>query len=398
MDDDSSMPDPNPFVDGDAVAILDEIVGRAVTMGASDIHIEPKWDRVRVRFRIDGYLVEQPSIGLDVAPQVVSRIKVLSRMDISERRLPQDGQFKLETGLPFLVHLRAATFPCTQGEKVVLRLLLGQSLIAFDRLGMSPETQQRTRHLVQQPQGFLVTCGPTGSGKTSTLYALLQLIDTAKVNVLTLEDPIEVELYTITQGQTNVRQGFTFAAGLRAALRQDPDVILVGEIRDAETSGIALQAALTGHLVMSTLHTSDAVETIVRLVDLGIEPWIIANALSGVIAQRLVRVVCPHCREQVPLESDFWDGDEILLTEGAEVVKPRGCPSCHHTGYLGRTGIYQVLEIDDDMRALIKTKSTAAEYRELLRNRRVPSLRRAGFDKVTAGVTTIEEIRRVTAG
>lgn len=390
--------DSGPFFEGDAVAILDEIVGRAVAMGASDIHIEPKWDRVRVRFRIDGYLVEQPSIGLEVAPQVVSRIKVLARMDISERRLPQDGQFKLETGLPFLVHMRAATFPCTQGEKVVLRLLMGQGLIAYEGLGMSRETQQRTRRLVQQPQGFLVSCGPTGSGKTSTLYALLQLIDTEKVNVLTLEDPIEVELYTITQGQTNARQGFTFAAGLRAALRQDPDVILVGEIRDAETSAIALQAALTGHLVMSTLHTSDAVETIVRLVDLGIEPWIIANALSGVIAQRLVRVVCPHCREQVPLESDFWDGDEILLTEGAEVVKPRGCSRCHRTGYLGRTGIYQVLEIDDEIRTLIKAKSTAAEYRELLRSRRVPSLRRAGFDKVTAEVTTIEEVRRVTAG
>lgn len=396
---DPTLPsDSNPYVEGDAVAILDEIVGRAVAMGASDIHVEPKWDRVRVRFRIDGYLVEQPSIGLEVAPQVVSRIKVLARMDISERRLPQDGQFKLETGLPFLVHMRAATFPCTQGEKVVLRLLMGQGLIAYEGLGMSRETQQRTRRLVQQPQGFLVSCGPTGSGKTSTLYALLQLIDTERVNVLTLEDPIEVELYTITQGQTNARQGFTFAAGLRAALRQDPDVILVGEIRDAETSAIALQAALTGHLVMSTLHTSDAVETIVRLVDLGIEPWIIANALSGVIAQRLVRVVCPHCREQVPLESDFWDGDEILLTEGAEVVKPRGCSRCHHTGYLGRTGIYQVLEIDDDIRALIKTKATAAEYRELLRSRRVPSLRRAGFDKVTAEVTTIEEVRRVTAG
>lgn len=386
------------YVEGDAVAILDEIVGRAVAMGASDIHFEPKWDRVRVRFRIDGYLVEQPSIGHEVAPQVVSRIKVLARMDISERRLPQDGQFKLETGLPFLVHMRAATFPCTQGEKVVLRLLMGQGLIAYEGLGMSRETQQRTRRLVQQPQGFLVSCGPTGSGKTSTLYALLQLIDTEKVNVLTLEDPIEVELYSITQGQTNARQGFTFAAGLRAALRQDPDVILVGEIRDAETSAIALQAALTGHLVMSTLHTSDAVETIVRLVDLGIEPWIIANALSGVIAQRLVRVVCPHCREQVALESDFWDGDEILLTEGAEVVKPRGCSRCHQTGYLGRTGLYQVLEIDDEIRTLIKAKSTAAEYRELLRSRRVPSLRRAGFDKVTAEVTTIEEVRRVTAG
>jgi len=397
---DSRAPQTAPleYCEGDAVSILDDLVRRAVTVGASDIHIEPKRDRVQVRYRIDGALVEQPSIGLEVAPQVVSRIKVLARMDISERRLPQDGQFTLETGLPFLVHLRAATFPCTRGEKVVLRLLLGQSLIAFERLGFSPEMQKRARELVTRPQGFLVTCGPTGSGKTSTLYAFLQLIDTAKVNVLTLEDPIEVELYTITQGQTNTRAGFTFATGLRAALRQDPDVILVGEIRDAETSGIALQAALTGHLVMSTLHTSDVVETIVRLVDLGIEPWIIANALSGVIAQRLVRVTCPDCRTMVPLESDFWDGDEVLLTEGTEVVKPRGCAKCHYTGYQGRTGIFQVLEIDDEIRTLIKSKSTASEYRELLQRRRVPSLRRVGFEKVLAEVTTVEEVMRVTAG
>jgi len=394
----TSQTAPREFCEGDAVSILDDMVRRAVTVGASDIHIEPKRDRIQVRYRIDGSLVEQPSVGLDVAPQVVSRIKVLARMDISERRLPQDGQFTLETGLPFLVHLRAATFPCTRGEKVVLRLLLGQSLIAFERLGMSPEMQKRARELVTRPQGFMVTCGPTGSGKTSTLYAFLQLIDTAKVNVLTLEDPIEVELYTITQGQTNTRAGFTFATGLRAALRQDPDVILVGEIRDAETSGIALQAALTGHLVMSTLHTSDVVETIVRLVDLGIEPWIIANALSGVIAQRLVRVACQDCRSMVPLESDFWDGDEVLLTEGTEVVKPRGCAKCHYTGYQGRTGIFQVLEIDDEIRTLIKTKSTASEYRELLQRRRVPSLRRVGFEKVLAEVTTVEEVMRVTAG
>ncbi|MCU0690281.1 MAG: GspE/PulE family protein [Polyangiaceae bacterium] len=386
------------FNEGDAVAILDDLVRRAVALGASDIHIEPKRDRVMVRYRVDGTLTEQPSIHLDVAPQVVSRIKVLSRMDISERRLPQDGQFTLEAGLPFLVNLRAATFPCTQGEKVVLRLLLGQSLIPFDQLGMDPDTRQRVKTLVRHPQGFIVTCGPTGSGKTSSLYAFLQLLDTARVNVVTLENPIEVELYSITQGQTNARAGFTFAAGLRAALRQDPDVILVGEIRDAETAGIALQAALTGHQVMSTLHTSDVVETVVRLVDLGVEPWIIGNALSAVLAQRLVRLACPECRDVAKIESDFWDGDELLLEEGSEVVRPRGCAACQHTGYKGRTGVFQALEMDDDIRSLVKAKAAPAEYRELLAKRRVPSLRRVGFEKVQAGLTTVDEVMRVTSG
>jgi general secretion pathway protein E len=385
-----------PFSGSDAVAILDELVRRAANVGASDIHLEPKRDRMQVRYRVDGTMVEQPSIDLDIAPQVVSRIKVLSRMDISERRLPQDGQFTLDAGLGFLINLRSASFPCTQGEKIVLRLLLGQSLIAFEKLGFDANTCARVKEMVMRPQGFIVTCGPTGSGKTSTLYAFMQLLDTSKVNVVTLEDPIEVELYTITQGQTNTRTGFTFAAGLRSVLRQDPDVILVGEIRDAETAGIALQAALTGHQVLTTLHTSDAVETIVRLVDLGIEPWIIANALSGVLAQRLVRLACPHCRENVPLESDLWDGDEVLLPAGSVVSKPKGCSRCHRTGYKGRTGIFQVLEIDDDLRGLIKAKASAVEYRDALRTRKIPSLRRVGFDKVQEGITTIEEVIRVT--
>ncbi len=384
------------YSEGDAVFILNDMVRRAVALGASDIHIEPKRDRVMVRFRIDGTLLEQPGIILEVAPQVVSRIKVLSRMDIAERRVPQDGQFTVEAGMPFVVNLRVSTFPCTQGEKVVLRLLLGQGLIPFEQLGLDQRTSRRVEELVVRPQGFVVACGPTGSGKTSTLYSLLQLIDTARNNVITLEDPIEVELYTITQGQTNVRTGFTFAAGLRAALRQDPDIILVGEIRDAETAGIALQASLTGHLVLSTLHTSDAVETIVRLVDLGIEPWIIANALSVVFAQRLVRSVCRDCKAIGKLETDLWDGDEVLLTEGSEIVRPRGCSSCHNTGYRGRTGIFQVLEIDDDFRSLIKAKAATMEYRELLRKRRIPSLRRAGMEKVEAGLTTVEEVVRVT--
>ena len=382
--------------DGDAVQVLDEIVRHAVDHGASDIHLEPKVDRMRVRYRVDGTLVEQRGIVLEVASQVVSRVKVLARMDISERRTPQDGQLQLELGLPDRTHLRASTFPSSQGEKLVLRVLFAQRMLQFENLGMDARTQARVSAIVGGPQGFVVTCGPTGAGKTSTLYAVLQQLDTTEVNVVTLEDPIEVELDAITQGQTNVRAGFTFAAGLRAILRQDPDVILVGEIRDAETAGIALQAALTGHLVMSTLHTSDAVETVVRLVDLGVEPWIIANALSAVLAQRLVRLVCPHCKAMGKLEADLWDGDEVLLAAGTEVVRPKGCSRCLRTGYKGRTGIFEFLEVDDELRELIKARATARAYRDILAGRKIASLRRAGFDKVQQGLTTIDEVMRVT--
>lgn len=385
---------PEPYSEGEPVQILNEILGRALQANASDIHLEPKRDFVQVRFRIDGTMVEQRHLGYDVAPQIVQRVKVLARMDIAERRTPQDGQFSLQFEQP--IHLRASTFPCSQGEKVVLRLLRGQNLIAFPKLGLEVEDLRRVREIAARPQGFVVTCGPTGSGKTSTLYAILQLIDTARVNVVTLEDPIEVELMSITQGQTNIRAGFTFASGLRAILRQDPDVILVGEIRDSETAAIALQASLTGHLVLSTLHTSDTVETVVRLVDLGVEPWIIANALSAVIAQRLVRVVCSQCKTMVKLEEDLWDGDEVLLPAGSDVVRPTGCATCHRTGYKGRIGIFEVLELDDELRELVKVKATASAYREILQKRKIRSLRGAGFTKVQAGLTTVDEVLRVT--
>lgn len=378
-----------------AVVVLDEIVRRAVAKGASDIHLEPKRSRLQVRLRVDGNMVEEPSVGWDIAPQVISRIKVLSRMDISERRLPQDGQLTLEPDGE-LIHMRAATFPCSQGEKVVLRILAGQNLIPFEQLGMDAKTLARIREQVIRPQGFIVAAGPTGAGKTSTLYSFLQLLDTARVNVVTLEDPIEVEIPAITQGQTHVKAGFSFAQGLRAILRQDPDVILVGEMRDSETAGIALQAALTGHMVMSTLHTSDTVETIVRLVDLGIEPWIIANAVSAILAQRLVRVACGECKELVRLDSDLWDGDEVLLPTGSQVVRPRGCQACYRTGYKGRTGIFEVLVVDDDIRELIKVKASARAYRDELVRRKLPSLRAIGFEKVKAGITTVDEVVRVT--
>jgi general secretion pathway protein E/type IV pilus assembly protein PilB len=385
-----------PPLEGDAVKILDAIVRLALRERASDIHLEPKVDQLKVRMRIDGAMVDVQGISNNVAPQIISRVKVLSRMDIAERRLPQDGQIALELDGKG-VSMRASTFPSAQGEKAVLRILAGTHVVLpFAKLGLDPEAQRVLRDVISRPQGFVVTCGPTGAGKTSTLYALLELVHTNDVNVVTLEDPIEVELYGITQGQVHVRAGFTFAAGLRAILRQDPDVILVGEMRDSETAGIAMQAALTGHLVMSTLHTSDTVETIVRLIDLGVEPWIVANALSAVLSQRLVRVVCPHCKDTVKLETDFKDGDEVLLTAGTAVVKPRGCARCMQSGYRGRTGIFEVLELDDELRELVKAKASARAYRDIFARRKIKSLRRRGFERVLAGVTTVEEVRRVT--
>jgi general secretion pathway protein E/type IV pilus assembly protein PilB len=378
-----------------AVIVLDEIIRRAVRSKASDVHLEPKRDRLNVRFRVDGEMVEEQSVTIDIALEVVSRVKVLARMDIAERRLPQDGQLTLSPNGE-LVHLRASTFPSSLGEKVVLRILSGQSLIPFEKLGLEPDAQAMVRQLVDRPQGFIVASGPTGAGKTSTLYSFLRLIDTRRTNVMTLEDPIEVELPQITQGQTNIKAGFTFATGLRAILRQDPDVIMVGEIRDAETAGIALQASLTGHLVLSTLHTSDSVESVVRLVDLGVEPWIIANALTAVLAQRLVRIVCKNCQEEVVLEQPILDGEETIIEAGAKIRRPRGCTQCLKTGYKGRTGIFEVVVVDDDMRELIKAKASPREYRQILRKRGVSSLRRVGFQRVKDGITTIEEVVRVT--
>jgi general secretion pathway protein E len=392
------MPNARPLepITGDAVVLVNELVRLAVAQRASDIHLEPKNDMMHVRMRVDGSLVDVQPIALAVAPNVTSRVKVLAKMDIAERRLPQDGQIALDIEPGKRVHLRASTFPSSQGEKVVLRILSSQQIIPFDDLGLEEHARSTMRDVLRRPQGFVVTSGPTGAGKTSTLYALMQLIDPLEVNVVTLEDPIEVELYGLTQGQVNVRAGFTFATGLRAILRQDPDVILVGEMRDAETAGIAMQAALTGHLVLSTLHTSDTIETIVRLVDLGVEPWIVANALSAVLAQRLVRVACAHCKRTAKLERDLWDGDDLLLPSGSEIVRTQGCDRCMATGYRGRTGIFEVVEFDDDLRDLVKAKAPARAYREIYLRRRIPSLRRAGMHKIQTGITTVDEVLRVT--
>ena len=383
--------------ENDAVQVLDHLVRRAFAAGASDIHVEPKRDALRVRFRIDGVMVPQGALPADLGPPLTSRVKVLARMDMTERRLPQDGQFTLDVGGPSQVHLRASTFPAIHGESLVLRLLLSHKLIKLQELGMLEEELDAVQQLATRPSGLILVCGPTGSGKTSTLYSLLQVVDTAELSVVTLEDPIEIELAEITQGQTNVRQGFTFAAGLRAILRQDPDVILVGEMRDQETAQIALQASLTGHLVLSTLHTADVVETVARLIDLGAEAWIVANALLGVIAQRLVRVLCTECAEPYALRADITDDDgEVVLAEGIQVKRAKGCARCHGTGYKGRTGIFEVLAVDDDMRDAVKNRSGKRVYRDIVRKAGMVPLREAGLRKVKEGVTSLDEVLRVT--
>jgi len=383
----------------DAVQVLDHLVRRAVALRASDIHLEPKRRELRVRYRIDGVLADQGMLPALLAPPLLTRVKVLGRMDMTERRLPQDGQFTLEFPDGELVHLRASTFPAIHGETLVLRVLLGHQLIVLDKLGLSSEQLATVERLIDRPSGLVLVCGPTGSGKTSTLYSILQRLDTEDISVVTLEDPIEVEFPHVTQGQANVRQGFTFAAGLRAILRQDPDVIMVGEMRDPETSQIALQASLTGHQVFSTLHTADAVETMTRLVDLGAEPWIVANALLAVVAQRLVRRLCVHCAEPIGLLNDLTAGsgdDRVLLRAGTSIKRPKGCPRCHDTGYSGRTGIFELLELDDELRDLVKSRAATRDYREHTKRIGARGLREAGLELVATGVTSLEEVLRVT--
>ena len=390
---------PPGSTDLDAVRVLDHLVQRAVLTGASDIHIEPRRKGLRIRFRIDGVMSEQGILPVELASSLANRIKVLGRMDMTIRMLPQDGQFSIELNDGRLVHLRASTFPAIHGENLVMRVLMGHNLISVERLGMDANELDAVRRLATLSAGLIVVCGPTGSGKTSTLYSVLQQLDTENLSVVTLEDPIEVEFASVTQGQTNVRQGFTFASGLRAILRQDPDVILVGEMRDAETAQIALQASLTGHLVLSTLHTSSTVETVARLVDLGAEPWIVGNALQAVIAQRLVRVLCGACSVPYELPNDITtshDESRVVLPAGTEIRHSRGCDRCHNTGYSGRTGIFEVLELDDELRELIKLRATSKSYKDYVRERSLRRLREVGLLRVKAGVTSLDEVLRVT--
>ena len=367
-----------------AVALVDRMLERAVAEGASDVHVEPRDD------------VERPTVPADLRGAVVSRLKVMARLDIAEKRLPQDGAFRLE--LPARdVDVRLSTFPTEYGEKVVLRLLVqDDARLTFERMGMGAALASRLRALSSRPHGMVLVTGPTGSGKTTSLYAMLRQMDARSRNVQTLEDPIEYRFPDVIQGQANPRIGFTFATGLRAILRQDPDVILVGEMRDAETAEIAFKAALTGHLVLSSLHTASAIETFVRLFDLGLERYVVASALEAVLGQRLVRTLCVACRMRVEIDA----GTRALLgphhADLHYTFQAVGCPKCGGTGYVGRLGIFELVEVDDDLADRVKSPATTrAELRQTMEARGLYGLRAAGFELVRAGRTSVAEVVRV---
>ena len=394
----SALPEPEDLLesqdDAPIIRLINAILAQAVREGASDVHIEPFEGRLSVRLRVDGTLREILEPPRALAGTIVSRIKVMARLDIAEKRLPQDGRISLRVaGHP--VDVRVSTLPSGHGERVVLRLLDRQAgRLDLGGLGMDPDTRTRLARLIRQPHGILLVTGPTGSGKTTTLYAVLAELNDRRRNILTVEDPIEYFIDGIGQTQVNPKVDMSFARGLRAILRQDPDVVMVGEIRDLETAEIAVQASLTGHLVLSTLHTNTAIGAVARLRDMGVEPYLLASTLIGVAAQRLVRLLCPHCRRAQP--ADAIERAELGLGDAAATLfHPVGCPACHGAGYVGRSGIYEVTPIDDALRRMIHDGAAEADL-ELHARRHVPGIRADGVRLVLTGATALEELLRVT--
>jgi len=379
--------------DAPIVKLINAIFAESLKQGASDIHIETFEKRLVVRFRVDGVLREVLEPRRALAPLLVSRIKVMAKLDIAEKRVPQDGRISLlMAGRE--VDVRVSTMPSSAGERVVMRLLDKQAgKMDLTKLGMAGTDLKVMTELLGRPHGILLVTGPTGSGKTTTLYAGLASINNREKNILTVEDPVEYNLEGVGQTQVNTKADMTFARGLRAILRQDPDVVMVGEIRDLETMQIAIQASLTGHLVLSTLHTNTALGAVTRLVDMGIEPFLLSSSLIGVLAQRLVRVLCPECK--VPHSADASEC-RILGVEGAATIyRPASCEHCSHSGYVGRVGIYELVPVNETMRQLIHDR--ASESKLVAEARKVaPSIRADGIAKVLAGVTSLEEVLRVT--
>jgi type IV pilus assembly protein PilB len=384
------------------VKLVNIVMSDAVKRGASDIHIEPYEKDYRVRFRIDGVLHQIMSPPLKLKDAITSRIKIMAKMDISEKRLPQDGRIMLKMqvgGKKKQLDFRVNCLPTLWGEKVVMRLLDKEMLrLDMTKLGFEPESLQKYQTAVLKPYGMVLVTGPTGSGKTNTLYSSVSLLNKPDTNILTAEDPVEFQLHGVNQVQMKETIGLNFAAALRAFLRQDPNVILVGEIRDFETAEIAIKAALTGHLVLSTLHTNGAPETISRLMNMGIEPFLVATAVHLICAQRLVRRICLECREEVPLppQAKMEAGFSAEEARTAKVFRGRGCSVCNNTGYKGRTGLYEVMEVDDEIRELILIGASAVELKKKAMERGMLTLRRSGLIKIKDGVTTLEEVARET--
>jgi type IV pilus assembly protein PilB len=378
------------------IKFVNYLISNAVREGASDIHIEPKEKFMRTRYRIDGVLFEMKQSPLKMHPAIVSRIKIMANLDISERRLPQDGKIKVSVG-GRAIDLRISTLPTNYGEKVVIRVLDSQSIMrGLEQLGMETDVTEGFSGQIALPHGILLVTGPTGSGKSTTLYSALCQMDGDELNISTVEDPIEYELGFCNQVQTNEKIGLDFASTLRSLLRQDPDVIMIGEIRDNETARIAVQAALTGHLVLSTLHTNDAACSITRLVDIGIEPYLIAASLNGVLAQRLVRKICPKCKQIYELSEHVARYMEKAGVDPGQVHHGAGCDDCRGSGYVGRVGIYELLIIDESFRDMINKDSSVNNMRRTFHESGRRSLFDDGILKVKQGLTTMEEVLRVT--
>ena len=381
------------------IRLVNMLIRNAVRERASDIHIEPLERELRVRYRVDGVLHEVPAPAKRLHPAIVSRIKIMANLDITERRKPQDGRIKVRI-LGREVDIRVSIIPTVFGESVVMRLLDRTAMnFTLKDLGMLTGDLEKFDRLIKIPYGIILATGPTGSGKTTTLHAALKRIYSPERKIVTIEDPVEYQLEGVTQIQVNPAVGLTFATGLRSILRHDPDVIMVGEIRDHETAEIAIHSALTGHLVFSTLHTNDAPGAITRLIEMGIEPFLVASSVEGVLAQRLVRKICPRCKEPYRPSQAVWD---YLVQQGfVEAGEPilrhgRGCNECRFTGYSGRTGIFELLVMDDELRDLVLRKASSHEIRAAAMEKGMRTLYQDGMLKVALGITTVEEVERVT--
>lgn len=384
----------NSQSDAPIIRLINGLIAEAIRTAASDIHVEPFEDRVAIRYRIDGVLKETASVAPKLASPLVSRIKVMSRLDIAERRVPQDGRLTLTLGGK-AVDVRVSTLPSRHGERVVLRLLdNSETRFSLADLGMPEDVQEAFETALAQPNGIILVTGPTGAGKTTTLYAGLNRLNEQTRNILTVEDPIEYAIDGIGQTQVNAKVGMTFAAGLRAILRQDPDIVMVGEIRDVETAEIAVQASLTGHLVLSTVHTNSAIAAIARLRDMGVESYLLASTLTAIVAQRLVRRLCPHCREAYPARpaERRWLG--ASKDEEVTLYQPKGCDHCNHLGFIGRTGLYEIVVVDDKLRQFIHDdvrENKMNNYAFKTRN----TLQLHGRHMALAGETSLAEVMRV---
>lgn len=379
---------------GPVIVMLNSLLLHGYNIGASDIHVEPMENEVRIRLRVDGMLINYLTLSRAMHPPLIARAKILSNLDIAEKRLPQDGHFKtIIEGIP--MNLRVSFIPVVYGEKMVLRFLDSNITITHaEHFGMNDNNYKRFHRMMQNPDGIVYITGPTGSGKTTTLYMVLEEIVKRQVNISTIEDPVERQIFGINQMQVNNTSGLTFMSGLRALLRQDPDIIMVGETRDKETAAISVRSAITGHLVLSTLHTNDAISSIVRLEDMDIEPYLIANSLSGLVAQRLVRLICPHCKESyIPTEQETR-----LLGEGLPLLyRGTGCPACNQTGYKGRIAIHEVVAIDRTIRKMITDKNPIDDIYQYAREKQnFTSLEEEARDLVMNGLTTTEELLKIT--